>query len=89
MNEMVERAARAIWEKRREKARLSNIELEEWGDGSIPKANHIIDEVVAAIEAMREPTDGMICAVLDLHDSAPRALRASEDWQTMIDEAMK
>lgn len=46
-------------------------------------------EAVTAIKAMREPTDLMICAVLDLHDSAPRTFRVSEDWRAMIDEALK
>jgi hypothetical protein len=42
-----------------------------------------------AITSMREPTDPMICAVLDLHDSAAKTFRVSDDWRAMIDEALK
>lgn len=49
----VERVARAIWEQRRKHAREQNgIDLEEWGDGSIPRANGVMDEASAAMEAM-------------------------------------
>ncbi len=48
----------------------------------------IEDIARAALEAMREPTHRMICAVLDLHDSAPRTFRVSEDWRAMIDAAL-
>lgn len=90
MSKMIERVARGIWEKRRLMAMEAHgIELEGWGDGSIPRANHIFEEARAAIEAMREPTDPMICAVLDLHDSAPRTFRVSEDWRAMIDAALQ
>lgn len=58
----IEQVAREMWEVRRQKAGLVQIELEEWGDGSIPRANHIMDEARAAIEAMREPTMEMLLA---------------------------
>lgn len=89
MSEMIEMVAQAMWASRRAHANNSGIELEFWGDGTIPKANGIMDEARAAIEAMREPTNRMICAVLDLHDSAPRTFRVSDDWRAMIDEALK
>ena len=90
MSVIVERMAKAIWEKRRQVAMNRNgIELEQWGDGSVPRANHVFDEARAALEAIREPTDPMICAVLDLHDSQPRTFRVSEDWRAMIDEALR
>ncbi len=56
---MIERVARAIWEQRRTKALelLPDHPLEEWGDGSIPKANGIMEEAQAAIEAMQEPIE--------------------------------
>jgi hypothetical protein len=54
MSEMIERVARAMWEVRRQKAGLVPVELEPWGDGSIPRANHIMDEARAALEAMLE-----------------------------------
>jgi hypothetical protein len=47
------------------------------------------DTAIAVLKAMRVPTQAMICAVLDAHDRAPRTTRAIEDWQTMIDEALK
>lgn len=48
------------------------------------------DAAKRAIIAMRNPSDVMICAVLDAHDKAsPRTTRVIEDWQTMIDEALK
>jgi hypothetical protein len=54
MSEVVEQIARAMWEVRRQKAKLSLIDLEEWGDGSIPRANHIMDEAGAALEVARK-----------------------------------
>lgn len=87
--DMIERVARAIWDERRLVAMNEHgIELEIWGDGSVPRANHVFDEARAAIKSMREPTDPMICAVLDLHDSEPRTFRVSEDWRAMIDAAL-
>lgn len=41
----------------------------------------------AAIEAMRQPTDKMICAALDAHDRGKRGY--SDQWNAMIDEALK
>jgi hypothetical protein len=59
MTETVEMVAKAIWEKRRELAkRHHGIELEEWDDGSIPRANHIFEEASAAIEATRNAEIG-------------------------------
>lgn len=87
-SKMIERVARAIWDQRRASAAALGIDLEEWGDGGIPRANKVYEEASAAIKSMREPTDPMICAVLDLHDSAPRTFRVSEDWRAMIDAAL-
>jgi hypothetical protein len=57
MTETVEIVAKAIWEKRRELAkRCHGIDLEAWGDGSIPRANHVFEEAQAAIEAMVGPS---------------------------------
>lgn len=52
MTDMIERMARAMWDVRRAKALESGVELEPWGDGSIPVANHILDEARAARQAM-------------------------------------
>lgn len=47
-------------------------------------------DALHVIKTMREPTKAMICAVLDAHDQAsPRTTRVIDDWQTMIDEALK
>ncbi len=40
----------------------------------------------AAIAAMREPTDKMICAALDANDKGTRAY--SDWWRAMIDAAL-
>lgn len=49
----VERIARLVWDHRRAKAAERGIELEEWGDGTIPKANFVLEEARLAIEAMK------------------------------------
>jgi len=74
MSEMTERAAKAMWEVRRAKAQAIGLHLEEWGDGYWPKANHIMEEARAAIEAMREPTGPMI-------DAAYEAVEFNDAWQ--------
>jgi hypothetical protein len=44
------RVAKAIWKVRRQQCKdLRGIELEPWGDGSIPRANHVFEEAAAAI----------------------------------------
>jgi hypothetical protein len=53
MSDLLDLVARAIWAERRELAALKGIVLEEWGDGSIPIANHIHSEALAAISVMR------------------------------------
>lgn len=75
-----------MWEERRRHARNMGIELEEWGDGSIPKANNIMGEARAMLAAMREPTEAMMqCRGINLtHHSQNRAC-----WEDMIDEALK
>lgn len=69
MSEMVERVARAIWERRREKYHTDYPDmrqLDEWGDGSVPRANGVEDEARSAIEAMRVPTrEAFLCLVLE------------------------
>lgn len=83
MSEMVEQGARAMWEERRRHARSMGIELEEWGDGSIPKANNIMGEARAMLAAMCEPTSDMIEVATIHFDSGKRM------YQAMIDEALK
>lgn len=84
MSEMEERVAKAIWETRRRLAMdIHGIELEEWGDGSIPRANHVFEEAHAAIEAMRDPTEEM--NVRYLSDQNEEFL---DIYRSMIDAAL-
>jgi hypothetical protein len=52
--EQTEYVAKAIWEQRVKFAAASGIELEPWGDGSIPQANGVMAEARAALEALAE-----------------------------------
>jgi hypothetical protein len=54
IDEEVEYVARAIWAQRRNFSSLNGINLEEWSDGSIPRANGIFEEARAAIDAGAE-----------------------------------
>jgi hypothetical protein len=54
VSEMLEQVARAMWDQRRKWAGNVPIELEEWGDGSIPKANGIMEEARAALAVIEE-----------------------------------
>ena len=85
--DMIERVARAKWEVRRAKARLVSIELEEWGDGSIPRANHAMDEARAAIEAMRKPTEEM-CLAGEFTDCSEFSRNHIHVYESMIDAAL-
>lgn len=70
--ELVERLARAQWEARRRWAAKEYpdlLPLEEWGDGSIPKANGIMEEAASIFDELKalglaivpvEPTEEMI-----------------------------
>jgi hypothetical protein len=88
---MIERVARAQWEARRKWSAEHYdmpVPLEEWGDGSLPISNGIMQEARAAIEAMREPTDAMIS------DGWLTSDRDGWDgpgtcWNWMIDAALK
>lgn len=59
---MLEKAARAAWDQRRKKASefMPGLPLEEWGDGTIPKLNGLMEEVVAVLTAIRESNDAML-----------------------------
>ena len=54
IDEQTEYVAKAIWVQRVKWARASGIELEEWGNGDVPRMNGIFAEARAAIEAMAE-----------------------------------
>lgn len=93
MSEMVERVARAQW----------NLDLKwgsrpGWDDADPEQRSAAMDLARAAIEAMREPTDGMIGeAMIQPHPSVADAGGVIEqgraairiDYQAMIDEALK
>jgi hypothetical protein len=81
---MIERVAKAMWDARRANANNNEVELEFWGDGSIPKANGIMDEARAAIEAMREPTEAMV----GIHSLPYCPAEMREYWHAMIDAAL-
>jgi hypothetical protein len=85
VSEMIERVAKAMWDARRANANNNGVELEFWGDGSIPKANGIMDEARAAIEAMREPTGAMVIAGRYPAGGGPEA---EATWEAMIDAAL-
>jgi hypothetical protein len=86
MSEMVERVARAIWEKQRSKigdpnglnARL------EWKDKAVPAQfwDSYFDDSRAAISAMREPTLEMISA-------GNKEWVPAKVFRAMIDEILK
>lgn len=49
----LDKAARAIWNDRVQRNALLGVDLEPWGDGSIPRANGIFEEALAALQAAR------------------------------------
>ncbi len=77
MSEMIERVAKAIYDR--------TLEDDQLADYGLPMADAITC-AKAAIEAMREPTQDMLNAgkaiMTDYDDSL-------ECWQAMIDEALK
>jgi hypothetical protein len=85
MSEMIEQVAKAMWDVRRAHANKDGIFLEFWGDGTVPKANGIMEEARAAINAMREPTEVMQKAAREQTGQQSYA----DVWRAMIDEALK
>lgn len=83
MNEIVEQAAKAMWDTRRAHANNAGIDLEVWGDGTIPKANGIMAEARAALESIREPTEDMANAA---ECAEPFSFEAM--WKAAIDAAL-
>lgn len=91
MSEMIEEVAKAMWDVRRAHANGAGVFLEFWGDGTIPKANGIMQEARAAIEAMREPTDAMVNAANALDEVSKGVLITpipERAWEAMIDAAL-
>lgn len=85
--ELVERVAKAMWIARcAHTMRTAGIELEAWGDdGVVPLANGIIEEAIAAIEAMRVPTEAMYKAASAYQD---RLTPFYSGYQAAIDAAL-
>lgn len=78
MSEMVERVARAICQ--------PPCTVAERATGCCGECGPIVVRARAAIEAMREPTEGMAKALLAHGRVEPSVLGG---WQMMIDEALK
>ena len=54
--QIIELIAKSIWGKRREHVARSGVDLEEWGDGKIPRLNGIFEEAKAAYDTIVEVT---------------------------------
>lgn len=81
MTTMIERVATALHEKA----------CEQDVCGYLDAKIDCVGLAIAAIEAMREPTEEM-CSAYDWHDSwsyVVEAPTATQAWQTMIDVALK
>lgn len=87
----LEQAARAAWDARR-KYNLDkhSVILEEWGDGSLPRANGIFEETIALLRAIREPSDEMIAAYLraERDCTGPRDWVIRQAWPKAIDSLL-
>lgn len=88
--EMIELVAMAMWEARRVHIRKLGepaLDLEEWGDGSFPRKNGIMEEARAAIEVMRDVP--AIC--YDDYDLGTvwRLATSTEVWNAWIDAALR
>lgn len=87
MSEMIERVAKAIWEKHR--AMLLG---EEWEELDRFTTERYRGYASAAIAAMREPTEAMEIAghgtAIDV-DGTTHMVSAKACWQAMVDEALK
>ncbi len=79
MSAMVERVAAAIW------ALNENTDCNDYSQLSAPAKKRADGMAIAAIQAMREPTDGM----LDYRDAGVKKHDALLVWQHQIDEALK
>ncbi len=78
----LEQIARAMWEQRSIFFAAQGIDLDGWGNGSIPTANGIMEEARAAVEAMREPGFAL-CKTGSLPNVHPGVVDAI--WKIMID----
>ena len=88
MTSMREKIARAVWERRRAFALTSaGIVLErfdeQWGDTNAAEANDIYGEVDAVLDALMEPTEGMLGAFHQMCDDNGSCL-VKPGYQAMI-----
>lgn len=80
MSEMVERAALGLF----------NCSREEWLLKSEDFRTVALKDVRRMIEAMREPTEGMVAVVYGNHGEESGSDKPARDtWQAMIDEALR
>lgn len=95
MTTMRERVARAMWTHRQKWALSNGFLLEDWGDGTIPLANGVMDEAADALKAMFEPTGEMLeagCASHPpdaYHSDTKLADIILAEWRAMMDVASK
>lgn len=81
---LVEQVARAMWEQRRKhaKATLPDLpDLEEWGDGGVPKANGIMEEARAGLAEIRT----VIRDDLGNPDKHSMTLTEHDAWRDVIE----
>jgi hypothetical protein len=95
MSEVVERVARAMWAHRQRWALSNGLALDDWGDGTVPNANGIMDEAKDAVSAMRICTPEMLEAGCmahpegDYHAGTTLGDIIRAEWEAMCDEALK
>lgn len=82
MTEMIERVARAIFAAKSQTH--TTWEQCDWGYRTMK-----MKEARAAIEALREPTEGMVKAADRRNDDNDDEEATLANWQAMIDEALK
>jgi hypothetical protein len=86
----LEAVARAMWEARRaHNAAVFGIEVEAWGDGSLPRANGIFAEAKAALEALKPPDAAMFAAVFPAPGSLAGIVALEKAWGMMLEVAAK
>lgn len=95
MSEMIEKVARAIWEKATPlKPGPWNDDLNKWDRASDQERFICMGQARAAIAAMQEPTEAMIGAGEQAHYRYPSHIdnaraKTERAWGAMIDAALK
>ncbi len=83
MSEMIERAARAIYESRNGRGAMPWTQMDK---------NHMqpyLEDARVAIKAMREPTEAMSKAIARADWMGTKDLSWADGWRIMIHEALK